>query len=203
VPTHRFGYRHRTTRLKILYTTAFTSRRTRRSFSTVTKFITTRRGIRIRTHQLISFGSHANKWIPYDRFSFKPERFLGDTTTCAESSNLANAMDRDHWAFGAGYVQNSVFWFGPAVTHFIIADVLFELVTAAAFVRESTSQNGSCGLRSHGCFGLLTFDRCPMSLYPSMDITANLDASRNHFVSLSHRDMIECRHCLREKRKFR
>jgi hypothetical protein len=84
-----------------------------------------------------------------------------------------------------------------AVSRFIIADVLFELVPAAAFVRESTSQNGSCGLRSHGCFGLLTFDRCPMNLYPSRDITASLDASRNHFVSLSHRDMIECRHCLR------
>ena len=102
---HRFGYRHRTTQLKILCTTAFTSRRIRRSFLTVTKFITTRRGIRIRTHQLISVGSHANKWNPYDRLSFKPERFLGDTTTCAESCNLPDAMDRDHWAFGAGYVH--------------------------------------------------------------------------------------------------
>ena len=68
VLTHRFGYHHRTTQLKILYTTAFTSRRIRRSFSTVTKFITTRRGIRIRTHQLISFGSHADKCIPATGF---------------------------------------------------------------------------------------------------------------------------------------
>jgi hypothetical protein len=43
---------------------------------------------------------------PHDRFAFKPERFLGDTLTCAESSKLPNAMDRDHWAFGAGCVQS-------------------------------------------------------------------------------------------------
>jgi hypothetical protein len=53
----------------------------------------------------ISF--NADKRIPHDRFSFKPERFLGDTLTCAESNNLPNGMDRDHWAFGAGYVQKS------------------------------------------------------------------------------------------------
>ncbi len=29
-------------------------------------------------------------------FPFKSERFLGATLTCAESSNLPNAMDRDH-----------------------------------------------------------------------------------------------------------
>jgi Cytochrome P450 len=51
---------------------------------------------------LISF--NADKRISYDRFSFKPERFLGDTLTCAESNNLPNGMDRDHWTFGAGYV---------------------------------------------------------------------------------------------------
>jgi hypothetical protein len=39
----------------------------------------------------------------HDRFAFKPERFLGDTLTCAESSKLVDPMDRDHWAFGAGY----------------------------------------------------------------------------------------------------
>jgi hypothetical protein len=54
VPTHHFGYRHRTIQLKTLYTTGCTSRRIQRSFSTVTRFITTRRDIRIRTHQLIS-----------------------------------------------------------------------------------------------------------------------------------------------------
>jgi len=35
---------------------------------------------------------------------------MGDTLTCAESSKLSNAMDRDHWAFGAGYVQNHPLW---------------------------------------------------------------------------------------------
>ena len=54
VPMHHFGYRHRTIQLKTLYITECTSQRIRRSFLTVTKSITTRRGIRIRAHQLIS-----------------------------------------------------------------------------------------------------------------------------------------------------
>ncbi|KAI0305261.1 cytochrome P450 [Multifurca ochricompacta] len=48
--------------------------------------------------------------FPFDRifsilrrsFAFNPDRYLGDTLTCAESSKLSDAMDRDHWAFGAG-----------------------------------------------------------------------------------------------------
>ena len=59
VHTHRFGYRHRTTQLKTLYTTGCTSRRIQPSFSTVTKSITTRRGIRIRTHQGFFVGPRA------------------------------------------------------------------------------------------------------------------------------------------------
>lgn len=27
---------------------------------------------------------------------------MGDTRTCAESAKLSDAMERDHWAFGAG-----------------------------------------------------------------------------------------------------
>ncbi|KAH9991557.1 cytochrome P450 [Russula vinacea] len=45
---------------------------------------------------------HHNEEKYPDSFSFNPERFLGDTLTCSESSKLPNAMDRDHWAFGAG-----------------------------------------------------------------------------------------------------
>ncbi|KAI0284698.1 cytochrome P450 [Russula aff. rugulosa BPL654] len=45
---------------------------------------------------------HHNEEKYPDSFTFNPERFLGDTLTCAESSKLPNAMDRDHWAFGAG-----------------------------------------------------------------------------------------------------
>ncbi|KAI0284680.1 cytochrome P450 [Russula aff. rugulosa BPL654] len=48
------------------------------------------------------YGIHHNEEKYPDPFAFNPERFLGDTLTCAESSNLSNAMDRDHWAFGAG-----------------------------------------------------------------------------------------------------
>ncbi|KAH9998122.1 cytochrome P450 [Russula compacta] len=45
---------------------------------------------------------HHNEEKYPDPFTFNPDRFLGDTLTCAESSKLPNAMDRDHWAFGAG-----------------------------------------------------------------------------------------------------
>ena len=46
---------------------------------------------------------------PICRFSFNPNRYMGDTLSCAESSKLPNAMDRDHWAFGAGWVFYSPF----------------------------------------------------------------------------------------------
>ncbi|KAH9959782.1 cytochrome P450 [Russula dissimulans] len=45
---------------------------------------------------------HHNEDKYQDSFSFNPDRFFGDSLTCAESSKLVNAMDRDHWAFGAG-----------------------------------------------------------------------------------------------------
>ncbi|KAI0291407.1 cytochrome P450 [Russula brevipes] len=45
---------------------------------------------------------HHNEEKYPDSFSFNPDRFLGDTLTCAESSKLPDAMDRDHWTFGAG-----------------------------------------------------------------------------------------------------
>ncbi|KAF8264111.1 cytochrome P450 [Lactarius quietus] len=45
---------------------------------------------------------HHNEEKYPDSFSFNPDRYMGDTLTCAESSKLPNAMDRDHWAFGAG-----------------------------------------------------------------------------------------------------
>jgi len=45
---------------------------------------------------------HHNEERYPDSFVFNPDRFLGDTLTSDESSKLPNAMDRDHWAFGAG-----------------------------------------------------------------------------------------------------
>jgi cytochrome P450 len=48
------------------------------------------------------YAIHHNEEKYPDPFAFKPERFLGDSLTCAESSKLTNPMDRDHWAFGAG-----------------------------------------------------------------------------------------------------
>ncbi|KAI0746299.1 cytochrome P450 [Daedaleopsis nitida] len=37
-----------------------------------------------------------------DPYEFKPERYLDDRLTCAESANLPDPMKRDHWMFGAG-----------------------------------------------------------------------------------------------------
>ncbi|KAI9451204.1 cytochrome P450 [Russula earlei] len=45
---------------------------------------------------------HHNEAKYPDPFSFNPDRFLGDTLTCVESSKVPNAVDLDHWAFGAG-----------------------------------------------------------------------------------------------------
>lgn len=38
----------------------------------------------------------------YCRLEFNPERFIDDKLSSTESSKLANPMERDHWAFGAG-----------------------------------------------------------------------------------------------------
>ena len=46
----------------------------------------------------------AEVWTSRHRFTFNPDRFLGDSLTSEESSKLPDAMDRDHWAFGAGCV---------------------------------------------------------------------------------------------------
>ncbi|KAH9974786.1 cytochrome P450 [Lactifluus volemus] len=48
------------------------------------------------------FDIHHNEEKYPDSSTFNPDRYFGDTLTCAESSKLPNAMDRDHWAFGAG-----------------------------------------------------------------------------------------------------
>lgn len=44
---------------------------------------------------------HNEKRYP-DPFTFLPERYLGDEYSSTESSKLPDAMERDHWAFGAG-----------------------------------------------------------------------------------------------------
>jgi hypothetical protein len=83
-PTLRFGWRRRTTRPRTLYTMGCTSRRTRRSSSTATTSIITKRSIRIRACH-ISFPQYdRNPELRMadpcgNRFSFNPDRFLGDT----------------------------------------------------------------------------------------------------------------------------
>ncbi|KAF8878782.1 cytochrome P450 [Infundibulicybe gibba] len=37
-----------------------------------------------------------------DPHTFNPERYINDGTSSAESANLSNAMERDHWMFGVG-----------------------------------------------------------------------------------------------------
>ncbi|KAF7616287.1 hypothetical protein AFLA_009784 [Aspergillus flavus NRRL3357] len=34
--------------------------------------------------------------------TFDPDRYINDPLTSAESANVANPMERDHWMFGAG-----------------------------------------------------------------------------------------------------
>lgn len=36
------------------------------------------------------------------RYTFNPDRYLGDDLSSAESAHISNAMERDHWSFGAG-----------------------------------------------------------------------------------------------------
>ncbi|KIK50801.1 hypothetical protein GYMLUDRAFT_50988 [Collybiopsis luxurians FD-317 M1] len=45
---------------------------------------------------------HHNEARYKEPMQFDPNRYLGDNLSCAESSKLPDAMDRDHWAFGAG-----------------------------------------------------------------------------------------------------
>ncbi|KAF8996231.1 cytochrome P450 [Cyathus striatus] len=44
---------------------------------------------------------HDEKRYP-DAFSFKPERYLNDSLSCAASAKLSNVLERDHWTFGVG-----------------------------------------------------------------------------------------------------
>jgi len=48
------------------------------------------------------YSLHHNEERYADAFEFNPDRFMDDTLSSTESSKLANPMDRDHFAFGAG-----------------------------------------------------------------------------------------------------
>ncbi|KXN88563.1 Phenylacetate 2-hydroxylase [Leucoagaricus sp. SymC.cos] len=48
------------------------------------------------------YSLHHNEARYEDPFTFNPDRYLNDNLSSTESSKLANAMERDHWAFGAG-----------------------------------------------------------------------------------------------------
>ncbi|KAJ3481079.1 hypothetical protein NLI96_g7909 [Meripilus lineatus] len=45
---------------------------------------------------------HHNEERYPDPFTFNPDRYLGDNSSCADSANLPDAMQRDHWTYGAG-----------------------------------------------------------------------------------------------------
>ncbi|KAF5372255.1 hypothetical protein D9757_009648 [Collybiopsis confluens] len=48
------------------------------------------------------YSIHHNPDRYEDPWAFKPERYLDDRMTCAESAQQPNPIDRDHWTFGAG-----------------------------------------------------------------------------------------------------
>ena len=132
-----------------------------------------------------------------NRFTFNPDRFLDDALTSEESSKLPNAMDRDHWAFGAGCVPKRLSPPSPRVMTNLLADSLLPPVVGS--VQVSTSPNGSCGSRSHGCFGPMTSVPHPTSLYRWRNMMAILDACRYRIAFLSYQDMIESRRCWRRR----
>ncbi|PCH43872.1 cytochrome P450 [Wolfiporia cocos MD-104 SS10] len=48
------------------------------------------------------YSLHHNEERYPEPFTFNPDRFADDNLSSTESSKLSNAMERDHWAFGAG-----------------------------------------------------------------------------------------------------
>ncbi|KAI0341497.1 cytochrome P450 [Trametopsis cervina] len=48
------------------------------------------------------FTLHHNEERYPDAHLFNPDRYMGDNLTSFESAHLPNAMERDHWSFGAG-----------------------------------------------------------------------------------------------------
>ncbi|THG93969.1 hypothetical protein EW026_g7401 [Hermanssonia centrifuga] len=45
---------------------------------------------------------HHNEARYPDPYTFNPDRYIGDELSSAESAHKGNAMERDHWTFGAG-----------------------------------------------------------------------------------------------------
>jgi hypothetical protein len=138
-----------------------------------------------------------------NRFVFNPDRFLGDTLTSDESSKLPNAMDRDHWAFGAGYVPKP---FLPCLilrTSSLtpLLPSCFVCVAVVVSAQVFTLQNGRCGLRSRVYSGSMRSDPYPTSLFPWRNTMASMDARRCRIVSPSHRDVTEFIRCWRRSRK--
>ncbi|KAF7421194.1 hypothetical protein PC9H_011714 [Pleurotus ostreatus] len=48
------------------------------------------------------YALHHNEERYPDCWTFNPDRYLGDTLSATESAKQPNALERDHWAFGAG-----------------------------------------------------------------------------------------------------
>jgi hypothetical protein len=145
----------------------------------------------------------AEKGTSRNRSVFDPDRFLDDQLTSSESSKLPNAMDRDHWAFGMGYVTTC---FSPRRSPWTSYLIIISLAcaTVAASVRASTSQNESCGSRSHGCSGPTRLGPCPTNLLYLWGITMpRMETRHCHIASLSHRDMSKFKRFLRRSRKSR
>jgi hypothetical protein len=187
-----------------------TSRRTRPSSSTVTIFTITRRNIPTRTSGPSKYYACEAEKICIDRSSFNPDRYVGDTLTCAESSKLPDAMDRDHWAFGAGCVTfflscgPSIQSLFPCEPSSLVADFdyyYFLLPKGVASAQVSTLPNGSYGSRSHGCCGPLISDLCLMSPFLWKNTRASLGARQCPTVSCSCLAMIECKRCLKRSKK--
>ena len=101
--THLSGWLPHIALPKTSSTTGCSFLRTRSWCSIAILSITTSSAIPIRESSLLPFPSRLN--VVSRSFTFNPDRYLGDNLSCAESAKLANVMERDHFTFGAGWVN--------------------------------------------------------------------------------------------------
>jgi len=90
------------------------------------------------------FYTESRSLITYSE-AFDPDRYLGDDLSCLESAAQPDAMMRDHWTFGAGYVD--------LVTLVDSFKLLIRPFPAVVFVLESIAQRGRYGWQYLAFYG--------------------------------------------------
>jgi len=104
--------------------------------------------------------------------AFDPDRYLGDDLSCLESAAQSDAMMRDHWTFGAGYVD--------LVTPVDSFRLLIRPLPAVVFVLECISQRGKCGWRYLAFYGASRYALSPMNRSVLTTGKAKAEERRSH-----------------------